>query len=266
MAHVLPSEWHFSTAVQGFDSPQGGVSHLQRGGNDLRRNIAEALAHHYRGPHTRQSAGGRGQVRDKHGFRHVRSHPEADGNGSSYSHHPSGGAGDLFEFGLLHHWGLAVGFVDRDMVVTAQSRVRTFSLSLEALVELSKGSEATRLAWQAVIISALAREAERGYKGKAKLQRLTADQLSSWRDPAFAKLAEEELPRGYVPGSGRCLTNPLGNVLKLMVKTLSPPFPFSKPHVGLRHSAINTRQDPRTLLETGAFLRAAVAAEQSGRV
>lgn len=70
-------------------------------------------------------------------------------------------SGDLFEFRYLNLFGTHVGFVEADMVAIARSEVRTFSIEAERLRELSRGPSIVRQAWQAVIVAAMARAAER---------------------------------------------------------------------------------------------------------
>jgi CRP-like cAMP-binding protein len=173
-------------------------------------------------------------------------------------------SGDLFEYRHLHLVGSHVGFIERSMTVVARSRVRAFSIPVERLERMSAGSGSMRQAWQAVIIAALAREAELHFRSKQRAPAgVTREAVEEWIDPSFAKLSVHELPQASTPGSGSCLSRPLVNVLILMHETFHPPWPFSASFSGLRHSAMSVMVDANTMSETSKFVELATLSVHS---
>jgi hypothetical protein len=167
-------------------------------------------------------------------------------------------SGDLFEFKLLHLLGLSVGFIDRDMTVTATSKMQTFSVPAERLKHISKGPIATRLAWQSVIIAGLAREAERNYEGAVdQRERIPIEAVEQWLDPAFHELQPSEMPQPHTPGSGTFFSRPFRALAAVMWRTFALPFPFSSGVSGLRHSAISAQQDEQLIEDVAKFVRLA---------
>jgi len=110
-----------------------------------------------------------------------------------------------------------------------------------------------RQAWQAVIIAALARSAERmalPIEQGMNMSNMTTAQLAAWRDPAFRELEPAEMAPPYKPGSGAFFRQPLRNLCIIMYKSFDPPFPFGQPASGIRHNTgLPLKVDPNELVE-----------------
>lgn len=89
--------------------------------------------------------------------------------------------------------------------------------------------------WQTVFIGILARIA---------VQRLGEDHVDPSRahyqrlDPLFGPLTASETPNPLLAGSGVALERPLAHVFYCMKRFFTPPWPFSKHLVGIRHSML----------------------------
>jgi len=137
------------------------------------------------------------------------------------------GSGGIFDFKFLNLFRLGVGFHEQSMTVTATSeRVKTFALNDNVIQSMERGSVNMRLAWQAVIISVVARAAEKpaGFS-----------QSEAPRADIFAPLNDSELPPAKMSGSGRCLSTPCSSLFNLVWNSLELPWPFRPVFWGKRH-------------------------------
>lgn len=181
---------------------------------------------------------------------HVRAHIEYEQGHRTFDFY----SGDLFEFRFLHQFGLRVGFLDAQMQAVAESEVQTFSIDVG---ELNRSSflPSVRQAWQAVLASVLARQAELATSPSRTSRERESGALASWVHPAFQPLDASELPPAHTPGSGRFFERPLRNFALLHVHTFSPPFPCTKPLFGLRHSSAAMSQDAEDIAHVARTLR-----------
>ena len=144
----------------------------------------------------------------------------------------SGCVFDLKSLGLLQaHTSPLANHV---LIVTARSDCTFFQFNNEQIREIAN-ARITKSVWQTVLIGILARLA---------VQRPLDDKDHNTRtdpyhiDPLFAPLSKAEVPDPLLAGSGAALERPLAHVWYCMQRFFTPPWPFGRHLIGVRHNML----------------------------
>lgn len=160
------------------------------------------------------------EVRDKR--KDIVIHTDCDGSGSMF---------DLKSLGLLH---MHTPFRNHVLKVTAMSDCIFFRFSNQDIRNIAN-TNLTKGVWQTVFIGILARLA---------IQRMPSHQGEDFNqstdiDPLFGPLSESEKPDPVLAGSGAALERPLTHVWYCMQRFFTPPWPFGRHLIGVRHNMLS---------------------------
>ena len=165
----------------------------------------------------------------------------AHGKHVSTAHDGSGCLFDLKNLGLLQMH--ASPMAHHKLQVTAQSDVTLFRFS-NAEIRTIANAKNTKSVWQTVLVGTLARIAVQRLPDHFHDEEQTNGsghhtQDKDVIDPLFLPLSPSELPNPLVAGSGSALERPLAHLAYCLRQFYSPPWPFSKHLVGVRHGMLS---------------------------
>eukprot|EP00977_Amphora_coffeiformis_P024323 scaffold15528_cov167-Amphora_coffeaeformis.AAC.1 len=145
------------------------------------------------------------------------------------------GSGCMFDFkklGLMQT--LTSPMSKHKLVVSAKSDCTFFEFSNKDIRDIAN-AKVTKSVWQTVFIGTLARIA---------VQRLGEEHMDPKRsdpshlDPLFMPLSATETPDPLLAGSGAALERPLAHIAYCMRRFFTPPWPFGKHLIGIRHNML----------------------------
>mmetsp|Transcript_2881 Transcript_2881/g.6212 ORF Transcript_2881/g.6212 Transcript_2881/m.6212 type:complete len:366 (+) Transcript_2881:178-1275(+) len=142
---------------------------------------------------------------------------------------------DLKKLGLLDT--LTSPMAHHVIKVTAKSDCTCFQFSNQDIQEIAN-SRSTKAVWQTVFIGILARIAVQRL-GDQDPSHHAARINPTFLDPLFEPLTESEKPNPLVAGSGAALERPLAHIAYCMKRFFTPPWPFGKHLVGIRHNMLS---------------------------
>ena len=172
----------------------------------------------------------------------------AHGNHLSTAHDGSGCLFDLKNLGLLQMH--ASPMAHHKLQVTAESDCTLFQFS-NAEIRTIANAKNTKSVWQTVLVGTLARIAvqrlpehfhddnNNNSDENMKDSSVHYHQDKDTIDPLFLPLSPSELPNPLVAGSGSALERPLAHLAYCLRQFYSPPWPFSKHLVGVRHAMLS---------------------------
>ena len=156
------------------------------------------------------------------------------------------GSGCMFDFkslGLLQP--VTSPMAQHTIKVTTRSSCTLFRFS-NADIRTIANVKATKSVWQTVFIGILARIAvQRLGDGQGQDETATTIMDVSNRtdpdylDPLFLPLGPSERPNPLAAGSGQALERPLAHIWFCLQRSFSPPWPFGKHLIGLRHHMLS---------------------------
>lgn len=137
---------------------------------------------------------------------------------------------DLKSLGLLQaHTPMA----SHVLKVTALSDCTCFQFLNRDIRDIANAKN-TKLVWQTILLGMLARLAVQRLPEGDYQNRTDPDHV----DPLFVPLSVSEEPNPLLAGSGSALEKPLSHIWYCMQRFFTPPWPFSKHLVGVRHNML----------------------------